>query len=91
MKITVEQYHIDKGTKNDIYGCPIAYSASQHLALPGVNKSYLWHHQFTDPDGPARYHLLPSSAKEFVKAFDAGIHVKPFSFEIDCKCKRMDE
>jgi hypothetical protein len=92
MKITVEQHHIDKGAKDDVFGCPIAVAAASIVALPGVNRSYLWHHQFTNPlSMPAKYHLLPQSAKEFVRAFDAGIPVRPFSFEIDCTCKRMDE
>lgn len=78
MKVEVTQRHIDNGNRCDCWDCPIAKALSETLSghvavgsrdvnLPGISGS----------DVP-----LPPEAIAFIKAYDAGQQVQPFSFEL---------
>ena len=76
--ISVTQEHIDKGVKTSCGSCPIAIAAKEvfiegiEIAV-GINCIGIDTY-FVDVPGPAR---------RFIRAFDDGKFVRPFSFEID--------
>ena len=74
---------VAKGVRGDVFVCPIALAGNEvdGLVRCGVNGTYLWH--YPRPEGPAHYHHLPYVAKEFVKAYDAGVEVAPIEFDVE--------
>jgi hypothetical protein len=76
--IRVTQELIDNGQKIDAACCPVALALKKEVdpkASCGDTSCYLG----------KRYgrHELPQAVITFVKAFDKGLPVEPFEFEID--------
>lgn len=72
--IEVTQCHIDSGEPRSCQGCPVALalkSATLHGWAVGVRSAMTGCH----------HRLLPHKTIEFIRAFDRGEDVKPFSFE----------
>lgn len=78
MLIEVKQNHIDNGN-SDVDACPIA------LAIHGALKQNCYCVRVYDNiltlDG--NYYDLPQTLQDFVFDFDAGLEVKPFSFDLN--------
>ena len=80
MTIKVEQEHIDKGKMNECERCPIA------LAIMSVTGCWAHVRHYAvdlDTDHGTMWCLLPKEAIRFIKKFDKGLPVDPFSFDID--------
>jgi hypothetical protein len=77
IKVSVTQKDIDSGCPIDKCGCPVALALKRAL---GNGQSIQVGNFAVDIDG-GRAHL-PLEAIAFVKAFDMGKPVKPFSFEL---------
>ena len=80
MKIKVTQQDIAKGSRKKCDNCPIARAIKRETKSPvWVNSNhvdYLVKNELV-------VHLLPKKAITFIKRFDAGETVKPFTFEIE--------
>jgi nitrate/TMAO reductase-like tetraheme cytochrome c subunit len=85
MKIEVTQKDIDKGLRSSCYECPIAHAFKRKVknkirygfavnadSIDLVTKDFKWY-----------IHALPKKAQTFIKRFDDGKPVKPFTFEIE--------
>lgn len=72
MEVKVTQEHIDKGKQGSSIKCPIAIALEEmgHIACVSRLSVLVMNRNF----------YLPFIASEFVKDFDAGRPVKPFSF-----------
>lgn len=82
MKIKVTQEDIAKGIPEDEGSCPVAL-ALKHAGMMDVEVSLeraeAWY-------GRRLFNVeLPSKARRFIKRFDAGKLVKPFSFTLNIK------
>lgn len=78
IEINVTQEDINKGIKSDCSKCPIALAANRvipngALAVGGASITY-WNEK------EAISILLPEIALKFIRDFDSGRKVKPFSF-----------
>ena len=85
MKIEVTQEDIVSSTrcKESIYYCPIALAVKRKMNINfncGV-KVYEDEISIISIGQPYSYYKLPKKAKEFIKCFDKGLKVKPFTFE----------
>jgi len=78
MTIDVKQRHIDMGLPKDACRCPVACAIEEatrsvvFVTNTGLIMGLL---------GPQKF-PIPPEVLAFIKAFDAGQHVEPFSFEI---------
>ena len=83
VKLTSE--HINAGVAGDCDSCPAALAILG--ALPGVREVTMgmWNIWIcrTLLNGPAEAIITPSAVAKFIRAFDAGWPVMPFTFEID--------
>lgn len=86
MKIQVTEEHIKNGIKHSCRRCPVAQAIKLHIKenfnvhVIGVAvKLYL-------VNNVERY-TLPDEIIEWIKQFDAGLSVKPVSFELEIDSK----
>jgi hypothetical protein len=80
MIIQVTQEHIDHGTRNSCYECPVALALHENLL--GKNEVRVIHYiEIIGEDVSLKY-KLPDSVVHFIKRFDKGIKVEPFEFEL---------
>lgn len=79
-KIEVTQKDINDARKPNCWNCPIDFAAERVFECKAEtsNKTILL---LDELDVYGRFGL-PDEAKQFVKAFDAGEKVKPFTFEV---------
>jgi DNA gyrase inhibitor GyrI len=78
MKINVCQEHINRGERKRCDRCPIALAVKDKLESKDINVNAMG--IFVGLYCQFKWHL-PKSAQKFIKRFDAGGHVKPFTFE----------
>lgn len=78
MKIKVEKKHIEQGVKGDCENCAIAKAIKAKLHHP---VEVLQYHISVKKGGQEYCYNLPESATKFIRDFDAGRKVKPFTFE----------
>lgn len=80
MRVTVNvtQADIDNGVDGDCRLCPVARALSR-AGVRGWNVFY--HGLVSELTGETI--ALPRSAMEFIRRFDSGGDVKPFSFELE--------
>lgn len=78
MTITVSQDDIEQGQPLKGLSCPIALAIKRATGLEyvGVGVRQYW---YKDLAGG----VLPPEVTEFVKAFDSGKPVEPFTFELE--------
>lgn len=77
-KINVTQRDINRGCRSDVDNCPVALASVRALKCgASVDNTYveLWKR----PHKITRAHL-PKIARTFIKKYDDGAAVKPFSF-----------
>src|SRR5690554_2548277 len=84
VKIEVKQEHIDEGTEQSCFSCPIA------LAIADLLKEDFYARVFSliEIRRERNHEILysdkaSSEMNEFMNMFDRGYPVKPFSFELD--------
>jgi hypothetical protein len=85
MIIQVTQKDIDKGLKSSCYECPIALAFKRKVKnqiLFGYAVNYESIDHFTK-DNKWYIYALPKKAQTFIKRFDGGKPVEPFTFEIE--------
>lgn len=84
MRVEVTADDIRSGTPSDCHYCPVALAVARAAGTnPGsvsVDGVYVTIEQF---DRTERNYEPPALVDEFVKAFDAGESVIPFSFDLD--------
>ncbi|ANA87336.1 hypothetical protein PBI_KAMPE_104 [Gordonia phage Kampe] len=80
MKVTVTQEHIDKGKRWEICNCPIAL-ALKEKGFNNVEVSTFEISASKHNDLMINHYRVPSVAKRFIKSFDDGHPVEPFTFE----------
>jgi hypothetical protein len=73
--IQVTQDDIDNGVRCSVKRCPVALAC---LRTIGKNYSQIWEEYWPDFHDPSKN--IPSSVLIFVRAFDSGNIVQPFSF-----------
>ena len=84
MKIKVTQKDIEEGFRGSCYDCPIARAfkrevkPTSHIQL-NVGAERILHREVYSWDS----YTLPEKAQTFIKRFDDGKPVKPFTFEIE--------
>ena len=78
MRIEVTQEDIEKGEPCDVCACPIALAIQRKLGRGGCEINFS-----TIDLGPGQVVATPYSARQFIRAFDDHLPVKPFSFELD--------
>ena len=75
MKIKIKRKHIIDGEPESSLGCPIALALQEYgISNPDVGRKYV--------ELGKKKVQLPESAQEFIKKFDDGSKVQPFSFEL---------
>ena len=93
MHVDLNQEHIDDGARaaacklSPECNCPVAVA----LAEAGFRNPKVRFNTFTAGDvttfasseGKRRQYKLPAAACSFIVDFDNGLHVEPFSFEVD--------
>lgn len=75
MRIFITQEDIDKGQKSNCYECPIAQSLKRkgsHNVAVFDGSIWMAGEEF----------ITPLNVDDFIRAFDAGKPVQPFSFEL---------
>jgi hypothetical protein len=79
--ITVTAQHIAQGARSNCWRCPIALAVRE--AFPdtaiAVSDFYI---QMT-LDGQQRIIRTPRETALFIRAFDTGVPIEPFSFTVD--------
>lgn len=81
MIVNVTQEHIDKGSIHSAYSCPIALAVN--ATLSGANAVVFARCIGWSAKGVVDHHWHPSKeVYKFVRDFDAGQNVLPFSFEM---------
>ena len=82
--INVNQNHIQMGKPKEPLGCPI-YLALKDARVPVTRvEDYVFETTRKLKRGVVdQFYDLPSRASRFIKRFDEGKSVKPFSFEIN--------
>lgn len=79
-KIEVTQDDINNGDRDDTQSCPIALALLKAgFTEPRVDGCDIC---YTEGD-KVKSVMSPSVVRDFVKSFDRGLPVKPFSFELD--------
>jgi len=83
LRIIVTQEHIDKGRACPIrHGCPLKMAfAAAGFPDASVGITSVW----LDGISGDRFVALTAHAEKFVRAFDHGLPVQPFSFDVDVK------
>ena len=79
MKIEVTQEHIDQGIINSLVNCPIALAIKSKGFNCRLDQLYI----YIDLKDKIIYIQTPKFVANFIKDFDDGRPVSPFSFEID--------
>lgn len=80
MIIKVTKKHIKRGRPADGRQCPIALALKDAtFPNPLVREKYI----MIEGDYYERIFILSQSCKQFIKKFDAGGPVKPFSFKVE--------
>ena len=82
MIVNVTQEDIQHGQRAKTNACPVALAIKQTIG-PFWRVSVISHNAYFYRDTAEEIRLLPQETTEFIKAFDAGNIVAPFSFEID--------
>lgn len=85
MLITVTEKHIADGTPKKSRFCPIALALQETVGTEKVsvgNYTCSWHESDGFGNDTHYCSVLPIEAENFVKGFDAGNKMKPFSFEV---------
>lgn len=75
MKISVTQKHIDRGIRENMRSCPIALAIRERIGAEvsvGANYAHC--------PGKGVWWMLPIKINDFIREFDRGIEVKPFTF-----------
>lgn len=89
MKINVTQRDIDSGLRNDCTLCPVARAIKRRL---GKSKSVQVFETSIDiynsKDRLEKQYNIPELAQLFIKNFDTGCPVGPFSFTLNLKENR---
>lgn len=80
MLVDVTSADIHNGKRGEACNCPVALAIKRLAPSKTVNVGIL--HAFFDPELNEGKEL-PTEAKEFIKAFDAGEPVSPFTFFLD--------
>jgi len=83
MRINVTLNHIRRGTRQDSDNCMLAQAISEALEEHVFVGSRTWGVQGADYLGGS----LPEVAYQARRDFDAGIEVKPFSFDLNLEEK----
>lgn len=81
MLIKVKKEHIEAGCENKQNGgsCPVYYA----LRCAGIDVSWVLRWRFSYLNGTNYMSTdLPPEAQDWIRDFDAGLEVKPFSFEV---------
>jgi len=81
MKIRVTKKHIQDGVQNSKCACPVALAMKEYFGFDAfedadVGQVYLSISNFVLTE------RVPSSVRKFIKQFDEGKPVKPFTFEL---------
>lgn len=82
MKIKVTQEHIEKGEGCSAYRCPVALAVMDVCpggVFIGLRVCYWSNNNRSDENRRA---FLPPKARAFIREFDAGKPVQPFTFEL---------
>lgn len=75
MKIRVMRRHIKEGIRTSRFKCPIALAFNEETGgVADVHRHTLW--------DVSDFYDLPRSAQRFIRSFDQGKPVKPFSFTL---------
>lgn len=96
-EIPVTRDDIFRGKRCSCSSCPIALAVSKYL--PIENESYLHvskgvvyekqavdiRHGYTIREGVVYHSYLPANAQDFIKRYDDGDPVVPFTFKLDWK------
>ena len=81
MIIEVKQKHIDNGQKFRSVRCPVALAAKETVG-PEVQLIFGPDYFVVAGHPRARYDL-PLEVQDFIRAFDDGLPVQPFTFELN--------
>lgn len=85
IKIEVTKEDIEKGTREKCSTCPVALAVNRHLAKQFFVKAFrfsvdVWQNE----PRTLKYYCNPGHAiDEFIRYFDMGLPVQPFSFDLD--------
>jgi hypothetical protein len=82
MKIEVTQQDIDKGLSNNCFLCPIAHAVKRKMNTDCI-LVYCDRISVMSTIFSSYFYKLPKKAQTFIKQFDDGKPVKPFTFEIE--------
>ena len=83
MLIHVTSEHIKNGQKGSLFACPIALAIKKKCYDVQVSAGSLWVKK--QPDGYFTNMHFPKAVKAFVRKFDCGEEVAPFSFTLRAK------
>lgn len=78
MIINITQEHINRGQKCRAHRCPMALAVQDQLNLSPGLVAVTQYTLYID----CKALTLPPAASNFVKSFDAGREVSPFTFEV---------
>lgn len=78
MIVNITQEHIDRGQKGRAHRCPMALAVRDQLNLSTEQVAVTQYTLYID----CKSYILPPTASNFVRAFDAGREVSPFTFEV---------
>lgn len=80
--IRITRKLVKEGISNNAFECPIAKGIREFkpkaVVVSSWRRGLVWREGINFQD-----RTLPKNAKEFIKAFDKGMKVKPFNFYID--------
>lgn len=82
MQIEVEQPDIDEGLACNCDACPIARATQRKLPAGVMVQVQSRFAQVFVMGKHVKSIWMPAEAREFIKAFDAGEPVQPFSFDL---------
>ena len=86
MLIEVTQADIDGGTKFDAWKCPVARAIKRHLAS-GWTVTVTVFSILISHDSAVIFNIkTPPTVETFIRSFDLGSPVKPFSFDMEELC-----
>ena len=77
MNIQVTQEHIKQGVRRDCHYCPVALALRETLTEANYTGVFS-----TGINVDGVMHPTIESVKDFMDAFDGGLPVEPFSFEL---------
>ena len=81
LTVNVTQDHIDKGARKEAYDCPVSLALGE--ADPGSDWCVSTRHIMRETGTHVGFIDPPATVSKFVRRFDNGDPVQPFSFEID--------